>query len=64
MVESISDFLSVAVVVVLCLCGFYVMYRAIAQHRFHVLQRMEESYYRFYDDSDADDGDTYEDRMI
>ena len=64
MIESISDFLSVAVTVLLCLAGFYVLYRAIAQHRFHVLQRMEESYYRFYDDTDEDDADPYNDRMV
>ncbi|MCR5373073.1 MAG: hypothetical protein K6E41_06355 [Solobacterium sp.] len=57
MIESISDFLSIAVTGVLCLLGIYYLYIAIAQHRFHVLQRMEESYYRFYDESDEEDQD-------
>ena len=57
MIESISDFLSVAVIGLLCLFGFYGLYTAIAQRRFHVLQRMEESYYRLYDESDEDDSE-------
>lgn len=55
MIESISDFLSIAVTGLLCLLGFYGIYVAIAQHRFHVLQRMEESYYRFYDESEEEE---------
>ncbi len=59
MIESISDFLSVGIMAFLTLAGFYMLYRATAQHRFHVLQRMEESYYRFYDENGSDD-DTYD----
>lgn len=61
MVESISDFLSIAVTVAFCIAGIIALYDASAKHHEANLKRHEELYYRYYDavsnDSSDDDDD-------
>ncbi len=52
MVESLSDFLSVAVMVVFTLAGLYMFYQVNARNYEQNMKYLEERYYRYYEDSD------------
>ena len=52
MIESLSDFLSVAVMAVLTLTGIYMFYQVNAKNYEANMKYLEERYYRYYEDSD------------
>lgn len=52
MIESLSDFLSVAVTAVFSLFGFYLLYQANISHYEKNMRYLEERYYRYYDETD------------
>ncbi len=57
MIESIGDFLSVAVIAVFAVLGIYLLYQVSVQHHAEAMKKLEEQYYRYYDDADDDDED-------
>lgn len=58
MIETVSDFLSIAVLVFCILAGFYFLYVVSVERHEQILKRMERSYYRYYDSSiDEEDDD-------
>ncbi len=67
MIESISDFLSLAVTIGFCIAGIVALVDASMKHREENLKRHEELYYRYYDaisDDSSDEDETglyYED---
>jgi hypothetical protein len=55
MVESIGDFLSIAVTAVFVIVGIYLLYHISVQHHAERMKKLEEQYYRYYDDADDED---------
>ncbi|NCB33456.1 MAG: hypothetical protein EOM64_06190 [Erysipelotrichia bacterium] len=55
MLESISDFLSVAAVALFAVIGIYLLYQVSVEHHAEVMKQLEEKYYRYYDDADDED---------
>lgn len=62
MIETVSDFLSVCILIVIILYGFYCLYLVSLKHHEAILKLMEKKYYKYYDNSldvDDDDDNTY-----
>lgn len=59
MIESINDFLNIAVTFAFCVVGFYYLYKVSARHHEVKLKKREDMYYRYYDSvsDDARDDD-------
>jgi predicted RND superfamily exporter protein len=57
MIESIGDFLSLAVTVFFVIISLYFLYQVNVQHHAASMKKLEEQYYRYYDDADDDEED-------
>lgn len=58
MIETVSDFLSIAFLVICILVGVYFLYIVSVERHEQILKKMESSYYRYYDsfmDEEEDD---------
>ncbi len=60
MIESIGDFLSVAVMAAAALLGFYMLYIASVKDHETTMKNIESVYYKYYEN--ADDEEDAEDR--
>ena len=58
MIETVSDFLSIVILVVIILYGFYCLYIVSLKYHEAILKIMEKKYYQYYDSSlDEEDED-------
>ena len=57
MIESFSDFLSLAALVIFSLFGIWLIYSVTVSHREETMKKREAVYYHYYDDSDDDSDD-------
>ena len=57
MLESMSDYLSVGVVVFFVLAGLYLIFRSHDKNYQQTMKNLEESYYRYYDNVDDEPDD-------
>lgn len=51
MIETVSDFLSIVILIVMILYGFYCLYIVSLKHHEAILKVMEKKYYQYYDSS-------------
>lgn len=63
MLESVSDLVSLIVMIAAVLVGFYFLYSLTNLHRSMELRRHEETYYSLYDEISDSDEDESEDRV-
>ena len=62
MLETISDFLSIGVMVVIAIYGVFYLYDVSVKHRELTMRSIESRYYRYYeglDDEDDDEDEPY-----
>ena len=61
MIETISDFMSIAILVVIVILGIIYFYDINIKHREETMKSIESRYYRYYEGvDDADDEDSSE----
>ena len=58
MIETVSDFLSICILIVIILYGFYCLYLVSLKHHEAILKLMEKKYYMYYDNSLDEDDDS------
>ena len=55
MIETLGDFLSIAVLIFFFLAGLYYFYAALVAHREYTFRDIETRYYKYYEDADDED---------